>query len=155
LTKVRETDSRVPGLQRRKGASGNTLYRWKSKLGGMEDSEAERLRELEQENAKLKDVPEEHGLAEQREDRTRPSSAGGQSTTTKDFVGRSGTNRPPCSPEKSPDMLNFPNRTWLGSRGMVEGLLSVAECCRRIAISQPSVDSRITAPNFKPLSRPF
>lgn len=32
----------------------NTVYRWKSKFGGMEVSEAKRLRELEQENARLK-----------------------------------------------------------------------------------------------------
>ena len=32
----------------------NTLYRWKSKFGGMEVSEAKRLRELETENARLK-----------------------------------------------------------------------------------------------------
>jgi putative transposase len=32
----------------------NTIYRWKSKFGGLEVSEAKRLRELEQENAKLK-----------------------------------------------------------------------------------------------------
>jgi putative transposase len=32
----------------------NTIYRWKSKFGGIEVSEAKRLRELEQENAKLK-----------------------------------------------------------------------------------------------------
>jgi len=32
----------------------NTIYRWKSKSGGMEVSEAKRLRDLEQENAKLK-----------------------------------------------------------------------------------------------------
>jgi len=32
----------------------NTVYRWKSKYGGMEVSEAKRLRQLEQENARLK-----------------------------------------------------------------------------------------------------
>jgi len=32
----------------------NTIYRWKSKFGGMEVSETKRLRELEQENARLK-----------------------------------------------------------------------------------------------------
>ena len=32
----------------------NTTYRWKSKYGGMEVSDAKRLRELEQENARLK-----------------------------------------------------------------------------------------------------
>ena len=34
--------------------SDATYYQWKSKYGGMEVSEAKRLRELEQENAKLK-----------------------------------------------------------------------------------------------------
>jgi putative transposase len=32
----------------------NTIYRWKSKFGGMEVSETTRLRELEAENAKLR-----------------------------------------------------------------------------------------------------
>ena len=32
----------------------NTIYRWKSKFGGMEVSEAKRLRELGAENQKLK-----------------------------------------------------------------------------------------------------
>lgn len=41
-------------LSRRHGVVENTIYRWKSKFGGMEVSEAKRLRELEAENAKLK-----------------------------------------------------------------------------------------------------
>ena len=41
-------------LAREHGVVENTLYRWKSKYGGMEVSEAKRLRELETENAKLK-----------------------------------------------------------------------------------------------------
>ena len=32
---------------RRNGVAENTIYRWKSKFGGMEVSEAKRLRELE------------------------------------------------------------------------------------------------------------
>jgi putative transposase len=44
----------VPELSRRHGIAENTIYRWKSKFGGMEVSEAKRLRELEAENAKLK-----------------------------------------------------------------------------------------------------
>lgn len=36
------------------GIVENTLYRWKSKYVGMEVSEAKRLRELEQENVRLK-----------------------------------------------------------------------------------------------------
>ncbi len=43
-----------PGLAWRQGIVENTIYRWKSKYGGMEVSEAKRLRDLEQENARLK-----------------------------------------------------------------------------------------------------
>ena len=39
---------------RQAGISEQTFYRWKSKFGGMEVSEAKRLRDLEQENARLK-----------------------------------------------------------------------------------------------------
>ena len=39
---------------RRHGISQNTFYRWKSKFGGMELSEARRLKSLEEENARLK-----------------------------------------------------------------------------------------------------
>jgi putative transposase len=45
---------RVADLSRRHGISENTFYRWKSKYGGMDVSEAKRLRELAQENARLK-----------------------------------------------------------------------------------------------------
>ena len=44
----------VPELSRRHGIAENTIYRWKSKFGGMEVSEAKRLCELEAENSKLK-----------------------------------------------------------------------------------------------------
>ena len=44
----------MPALSRRHGVAENTIYRWKSRYGGMEISEAKRLRQLEQENAKLK-----------------------------------------------------------------------------------------------------
>jgi len=39
---------------RRHGVSGATFYKWKAKYGGLEVSEAKRLRSLEDENAKLK-----------------------------------------------------------------------------------------------------
>jgi putative transposase len=44
----------VPELSRRHGVIENRIYRWKSKFGGMEISEAKRLRDLEQANSKLK-----------------------------------------------------------------------------------------------------
>ena len=36
--------------------SGATFYKWRAKFGGMEASDAKRLRELEAENAKLKSL---------------------------------------------------------------------------------------------------
>ena len=41
-------------LCRRHGISDATFYNWRSKYGGMEVSEAKRLKQLEDENAKLK-----------------------------------------------------------------------------------------------------
>jgi transposase-like protein len=44
----------VPDLARRHGVAETTIYRWKSKSGGMDVSDAKKLRALEQENRKLK-----------------------------------------------------------------------------------------------------
>ena len=41
-------------LCRKHGISDATFYKWRSKYGGMEASDAKRLRSLEDENAKLK-----------------------------------------------------------------------------------------------------
>lgn len=54
IVKEHEAGASVADLARRYGVSEQSIYRWKSKFGGMEVSEAKRLRELEQENAKLK-----------------------------------------------------------------------------------------------------
>ena len=54
ILKEHEAGASVPDLSRRHSVVENTIYRWKSKYGGMEVSEARRLRELESENAKLK-----------------------------------------------------------------------------------------------------
>ena len=54
ILKEHEAGASVPDLSRRHGIAENTIYRWNSKYGGMEVSEAKRLRELEQENSKLK-----------------------------------------------------------------------------------------------------
>ena len=54
ILKEHEAGASGPELSRRQAVAENTIYRWKSKFGGMEVSEVKRLRELEQENAKLK-----------------------------------------------------------------------------------------------------
>jgi putative transposase len=53
---LREQEAGVPVLElcRKHGMSDATFYNWKSKYGGLEVSEAKRLRVLEAENAKLK-----------------------------------------------------------------------------------------------------
>ena len=53
---LREQEAGVPvmDLCRRHGLSSPTFYKWKAKFGGMDVSEARRLRALEDENAKLK-----------------------------------------------------------------------------------------------------
>jgi len=44
----------VKDLCRKHGFSDATVYKWRSRLGGLDVSEARRLRELESENTKLK-----------------------------------------------------------------------------------------------------
>ncbi len=56
ITILKEHEAGMPAndVIRKHGIANGTFYRWKSKFGGMEVSEAKRLRELEAENAKLK-----------------------------------------------------------------------------------------------------
>ena len=53
---LQEADSGVPAAElcRKYGMSDATFYNWRKRYGGMEVSEAKRLRELETENGKLK-----------------------------------------------------------------------------------------------------
>ena len=53
---LKQQEGGIPTAQvcREHGISEATFYKWKAKFGGMNVSEAQRLRELEQENAKLK-----------------------------------------------------------------------------------------------------
>jgi putative transposase len=54
VLKEHESGAKAADLARKHGISEATLYNWKSKYGGLEVSEAKRLRSLEDENAKLK-----------------------------------------------------------------------------------------------------
>jgi putative transposase len=53
---LKEQEAGIPTAEvcRRHGISSATFYKWKSKFGGLEVSEARGLRALEEENAKLK-----------------------------------------------------------------------------------------------------
>jgi len=49
-----EAGAKITDVCRKHGVSDATFYKWKAKYGGMEVSDARRLKVLEQENAKLK-----------------------------------------------------------------------------------------------------
>ena len=52
----------LPELIRQHGISEGTYYRWKSKFGGMELSDAKRLKQLEDENRRLKRLVADQAL---------------------------------------------------------------------------------------------
>jgi putative transposase len=54
ILKEAEAGAVVTELCRKHGLSSATYYAWKAKFGGLEVSDARRLRALEDENAKLK-----------------------------------------------------------------------------------------------------
>ena len=54
VLKQGEAGVKVDELCRQHGMSRHTYYTWRKKFGGMEVSEAKRLRELEDENRRLK-----------------------------------------------------------------------------------------------------
>jgi putative transposase len=56
VLKQMEAGRKVPELAREMGVSEATLCTWKSKYGGMEVNEARRLKELEEENRRLKQL---------------------------------------------------------------------------------------------------
>lgn len=60
ILREHEAGAKTADMARKHGVSEATLYNWKAKFGGMDVSEAKRLKQLEDENAKLKKL-----LAEQ------------------------------------------------------------------------------------------
>ena len=54
ILKEQEAGMATAEVCRRHGISSATFYKWKSKFGGMDVSEARRLKALEDENARLK-----------------------------------------------------------------------------------------------------
>jgi putative transposase len=75
MKRARFTEEQIIGILKAAEAAGNirsvcaehniteqTFYRWRRKYGGMEVSEAKKLRELERENAELKRMVAEQAL---------------------------------------------------------------------------------------------
>ena len=56
ILKEAEAGRPVKEVCREYGVSSATFYKWKSKYGGMEASDIQRLKELEEENRRLKQM---------------------------------------------------------------------------------------------------
>ena len=56
ILKQAEAGTKVADLAREHGVSTATIYSWRAKYGGLEVSEAKRLKELEDENRRLKQM---------------------------------------------------------------------------------------------------
>ena len=62
ILKQQESGVSTAQVCRDNNVSNATFYKWKAKLGGMNVSEAQRLRQLEAENAKLKRIVADQAL---------------------------------------------------------------------------------------------
>lgn len=62
ILKQSEAGAKTSELCRQHGISAATLYGWRSKYGGMDVSEAKRLKQLEEENSKLKRIVADQAL---------------------------------------------------------------------------------------------
>ena len=63
MLKQAEVGTPVPELCREHGISSATFYKWRSKFGGMEVSMVARMKELEEENRRLKKMYAEAQLS--------------------------------------------------------------------------------------------
>jgi putative transposase len=54
ILREQEAGAKTADVCRKHGISSATFYKWKAKFGGLDVSDAKRLRSLEDENAKLK-----------------------------------------------------------------------------------------------------
>jgi putative transposase len=62
ILKEIEAGTSAEEVCRKHGISRQTIYRWKAKYGGMDVSEARRLRQLEDENRRLKQMVADQAL---------------------------------------------------------------------------------------------
>ena len=56
ILKEAEAGMPIPDVCRKHGVGQSTLYKWRSKYGGMEASDIKRIKELEEENRRLKQM---------------------------------------------------------------------------------------------------
>ena len=63
VTILREADEKpVPEVAKKHGISSQTLYSWRKHFGSLEPADVKRLRQLEQENGRLKQLVADRDL---------------------------------------------------------------------------------------------
>ena len=68
ILKEAEAGIPIPDLCRKYSIGNSTFYKWRAKYGGMEASDVKRLKELEEENRRLKQMYAELSLKSQRQE---------------------------------------------------------------------------------------
>lgn len=101
VLKENEAGAKVDDICRRHAISSATFYAWRKKYGGLEASEAKRLKELEVENAKLKWIVADQMLdmSAMKELLQKHWSAHGQTQSHGLSDGRDGPERTPQLPD--------------------------------------------------------
>ena len=102
VTILREADQRpVPEVAKKNGVSAQTLYAWRKHFGTLEPADVKRLRQLEQENGRLKKMVADRDL---------------EIDVLKEITRKNGRRtRAPCFPSHGP--------RWATSRGWSTGML--------------------------------
>ena len=104
ILKEREAGMKVAELGRSHGVSEQSIYRWQGKYGGLEVSEAKRLRLLEEENRRLKRMVADLSLDKQMlEDVIK------QSKKTGNACGQASSRRPIATDASSQAALGVPD----------------------------------------------
>jgi putative transposase len=62
ILKEAEAGATVADVIRKHGIADGTYYRWKAKYGGMDVSDAKRLKQMEEENRRLKRIVADQAL---------------------------------------------------------------------------------------------
>lgn len=62
MEKLQAQGLAIPAACKRLGISDQTFYRWRLKYGALKEDEAQRLKQLEAENARLKRIVAEQAL---------------------------------------------------------------------------------------------
>lgn len=62
MEKLQAQGMSIPAACKRLGISDQTFYRWRLKYGALKEDEAQRLKALEQENARLKRIVADQAL---------------------------------------------------------------------------------------------